>query len=77
LSRLDAIKIKVEAKRRGEPMEETNTNTNNKRKADQMSPSDPEDKEANQVTKKLKLDHNNTTTDNVNTLVLLSSPTPN
>jgi hypothetical protein len=65
LSRLDAIKIKVEAKRRGEP------------KADQMSPSDPEDKEANQVTKKLKLDHNNTTTDNVNTLVLLSSPTPN
>lgn len=54
---------------------ETNDNTNtNKRKADQMSPSDPEDKGANQVTKKLKLDHNNTTTDNVNTLpVLLSS----
>lgn len=50
LNRLDAIKIKVEAKRRGEPMEETNTNTNNKRKADQMSPSDPEDKEANQPT---------------------------
>lgn len=71
LSRLDAIKTKLEAKQRSELVEETNTNSN-KRKADQISSSEPDENEANQVTKKLKLDHNNTT-HNVNTSVLLSS----